>query len=52
MFNGAIMHDALLKQVAHNEYDKDYLWFEFGDQSVWLSITKLFMRLCYSAQCT
>lgn len=49
VFSGAIMHNALLRQVAHDVCCKDQLWFEFGGQLAWLSITKwcLVMGLCY-----
>ena len=32
IFSGAIVHNALLRQVAHGKNDEDQLWFEFCGQ--------------------
>ena len=45
------MHNALLRQVTHDECDEHQLWFEFGGQLARLSISEWYLvtRLCYGA---
>ena len=38
VFSGAIVHNALLRQVAHDKHDEDQMWFEFCGQLARLSI--------------
>ena len=40
VFSGTILHNALLRQVAHDKHDEDQLWFEFCDQLSRLSISE------------
>lgn len=49
VFNGVIVHNALLRQVAHGKHDEDQLWFEFCGQLARLSVAEwcLVTRLNY-----
>ncbi|KAH9671507.1 hypothetical protein KPL70_017399 [Citrus sinensis] len=38
VFSGAIVHNALLRQVAHDKHDEDQMWFELCGQLARLSI--------------
>lgn len=40
VFNGVIVENALLRQVAHDESDDNRLWFEFGGLLVKLLISE------------
>ena len=40
MFSDWIMHNMLTRQVAHEECDKDQVWFEYGGQLAQLSISE------------
>ena len=37
-FNVVIIHNILLRQVAHEEIDENQLWFQIGEHWVHLSI--------------
>lgn len=51
VLRGVIMHNALLRQVTHDECDEHHLWFKFGGQLARLSISEWYLvtRLCYGA---
>ena len=41
MFSGVILHNVLLRQVAHGEYmGEDQLWFQIGEHLIRLSIAQ------------